>query len=59
MFVGYLRDDVAPQAEIEALDWVELHRSPSIPLAPLLRERIIPALLLRSSTEGAAITTPG
>lgn len=59
VFVGYLRDDVAPQAEIEALDWVELHRSPSIQLAPLLRERIIPALLLRSSTEGAAITTPG
>ena len=59
VFVGYLRDDVAPQAEIEALDWVELHLSPSIPLAPLLRERIIPALLLRSSAEGAAIRTPG
>ena len=59
VFVGYLTDEVAPQAEIEALDWVELHLSPSIPLAPLLRERIIPALLLRSSAEGAAIRTPG
>ena len=43
VFVGYLTDEVAPR----------------FLLAPLLRERIIPALLLRSSAEGAAIRTPG
>ncbi len=56
VFVGHLDDDVAPLAEIEALDWVELHQLPRIQLAPLLRERIIPALLLRNSPEEAAIT---
>lgn len=56
VFLGNLDVEVTPQAEIEALDWVELHQPPRIPLAPLLREQIIPALLLRNSPEEAAIT---
>lgn len=45
VFVGRLASEVRAQAEIEALDWLELHTPRPEHLAPLLREQVLPALL--------------
>jgi len=51
VFVGQLTEEVRAQAEIEALDWLELQAQHRIRLAPLLREQVLPALILRLAAE--------
>ncbi|MCG6540243.1 GNAT family N-acetyltransferase [Pseudomonas sp. KSR10] len=51
VFVGRLVDKVRVQAEIEALDWLELQAQQQEHLAPLLREQVLPALIQRLAEE--------
>ena len=51
VFVGRLASKVKVQAEIEALDWLELHAEQLEHLAPLLREQVLPALRRRIITK--------
>ena len=44
VFVGHLASDVKVQAEIEVLDWLELHAQQLEHVAPLLREQVLPVL---------------
>jgi len=44
VFLIRLRDEViAPAAEIEEARWIDVHNAASLPLAPLTRDRILPA----------------
>lgn len=47
VFMGRLKSSVRVRAEIEALAWLELDAQPPYKLAPLLREKVMPALLQR------------
>lgn len=47
VFVGRVEGEVQVQAEIDALDWLTPHTQQQEHLAPLLREQLLPALLLR------------
>ncbi|WP_199270070.1 NUDIX hydrolase [Stutzerimonas stutzeri] len=51
VFVGRVAGDVRAQAEIDALDWLDPHAQQQIPLAPLLREQVLPALLRRLESD--------
>ena len=44
VFVVHLASDVKVQAEIEGLDWLELHAQQLEHVAPLLREQVLPVL---------------
>lgn len=44
VFVGRVCNEVQPQAEIEALEWLDAHSQQQEHLAPLLREQVLPAL---------------
>lgn len=44
VFIGHLANDVKAQAEIEVLDWLELHAQQLEHVAPLLREQVLPIL---------------
>lgn len=44
VFFARLESSVTVQAEIDALDWLEVHAEPQGHLAPLLREQVLPAL---------------
>lgn len=52
VFVGRLAGEVQVQAEIEALDWLELYAQHQEHLAPLLREQVLPALLRWLAADG-------
>lgn len=47
VFMGHLKSSVRVRAEIEALAWLDLDAQQPYNLAPLLREQVMPALLLR------------
>lgn len=59
VFIGRLAGNVRGQAEIEALDWLELQAQHQEHLAPLLREQVLPALLQRLAEEDAENTVRG
>ncbi|MCP9338081.1 NUDIX hydrolase [Stutzerimonas xanthomarina] len=47
VFFGRLKSSIKAQAEIDALDWLEVHAERQGHLAPLLREQVLPALRKR------------
>lgn len=47
VFFARLERSVKAQAEIDALDWLEVHAERQGHLAPLLREQVLPALRKR------------
>ncbi|MGE6992255.1 NUDIX hydrolase [Stutzerimonas zhaodongensis] len=47
VFIARLEASVKAQAEIDALDWLEVNAERQGHLAPLLREQVLPALRLR------------
>ena len=47
VFIARLEASVKAQAEIDALDWLEIDAARQGHLAPLLREQVLPALRLR------------
>ena len=51
VFVARLEASVKVQAEIDALDWLEVHAERQGHLAPLLREQVLPALRRRLLTD--------
>lgn len=51
VFFGRLKGDVKVKAEIEAVEKLELHTHRRKDLAPLLREQVIPALLLQPGAD--------
>lgn len=45
-YIVEITGDIAIQAEIEELLWIDPKAPPDVPIAPLLREQILPALSL-------------
>lgn len=45
-YIVQITGDIAIQAEIEELLWIDPRAPPDVPIAPLLLERILPALSL-------------
>ena len=45
-YIVEITGDIAIQAEIEELRWIDPKAPPDVPIAPLLREQILPALSL-------------
>ncbi|GHD63162.1 NUDIX hydrolase [Jeongeupia chitinilytica] len=45
VFRGDISGELSLAAEIEAVHWLDLARAPTVPLAPLLQQHVLPVLL--------------